>query len=115
MDKGNVVTETLRRLGQEAATPAATTPRIPAASAPTAGRGDPVDFVLCVGDDTTDEDMFAAVSGWAAAAGGRGGGAVPAVYTVTVGKKVATAAGSWLLDVAGVQQLIMALAGAGQQ
>jgi len=82
--------------------------------------------VLCVGDDTTDEDMFAAVSAWSAAAaaaasaagggGGGGGGAAAAaeVFTATVGKKPATSAGAYLPDVASVQQLILALDGAQQ-
>ena len=93
LDKGTVVTELLRRLGRE-----------PAGS---------VDFVLCVGDDTTDEDMFAAVSSWAAEGGGGGaggGGAAPAaVFTATVGKKSATRAGAFLPDVASVQALVLSL------
>jgi len=93
LDKGTVVTELLRRLGRE-----------PAGS---------VDFVLCVGDDTTDEDMFAAVSAWAAEGGGGGaggGGAAPAaVFTATVGKKSATRAGAFLPDVASVQALVLSL------
>ena len=91
--KGTAVAELLRRLGREPA--------------------GPIDFVLCVGDDTTDEDMFAAVSAWAADAAGaaaRGaGGPPPAVVTATVGKKPATAATCYVSDVAGVQELVLAL------
>jgi trehalose 6-phosphate synthase/phosphatase len=95
VDKGRVVAETLRRLGPGAA------------PAPV-----PVDFVLCVGDDTTDEDMFAAVSAWAATAraGADTGAGAPAVFTATVGKKKATSAASWVADVAGVHELVRALA-----
>ena len=98
MDKGTVVSELLQRLGREPA--------------------GPVDFVLCIGDDTTDEDMFAAVSAWAAAdeaaraagaAAGGAGGAASVVFTATVGKKPATAAGAYVPDVGGVQQLVLAL------
>ena len=87
MDKGTVVTELLRRLGD-------------------------VDFVLCVGDDATDEDMFAAVGAWritAAAAAAAAAAPAPALFSATVGKKTSTAAASYLADVAGVQQLIVAL------
>lgn len=67
-----------------------------------------IDFILCVGDDTSDEDMFAAVSEWN---GNRAkAGAPPATtFTATVGKKTATNARFWCVDVPMIQQLVVGL------
>eukprot|EP00741_Cyanophora_paradoxa_P022976 tig00021532_g22195.t1 len=49
------------------------------------------DFVLCVGDDRTDEDMFEAASHWLEQAGAANPKAPLRVYSVCVGKKASAA------------------------
>ncbi len=83
MSKGSLVAEALSRLGD-------------------------ADFVLCVGDDTPDEDMFAACVEWNGARA-RAGSSPASTYTATVGKKAATSARYWCVDVNMVQQLVLAL------
>lgn len=94
MSKGNLVQHALEEMGPEGA-----------------------DFILCVGDDTTDEDVFSAVARWSTShkqqlhAGEAGDKTTisPAVFTATVGKKTQTAAQYWCVDVPMVQQLILAM------
>ena len=69
--------------------------------------GVPVDFVLCIGDDSTDEDMFSAVSEWAEKQ--HNIGLSPSIYTCTVGKKKNTKALFWLADSGKVQDLVKGL------
>jgi trehalose-6-phosphate synthase/trehalose-6-phosphatase len=90
MNKGRLVSETLRGRQAEAGSPRP-------------------DFVLCVGDDTTDEDMFKAGRAWAAAQEGAGG-VPPTVFMVTVGRKASTAASAYCVDVPAVHALVCALA-----
>ena len=78
-----------------------------------AGAPAPIDFVLCIGDDTTDEDMFATLREWRAAAAARAaaaGAPPPVVLTATVGRKPATAADAYCLDVSTVHALVARLA-----
>jgi trehalose 6-phosphate synthase/phosphatase len=66
----------------------------------------PVDFVLCIGDDSTDEDMFSAVSEWADKQPKE---AKTSIFTCTVGKKKSTKALYWLADTLKVQDLVKGL------
>lgn len=99
MNKGKLVIETLKRVEAEAG-------------------GVQPDFVLCVGDDTTDEEMFTALRAWRTAAAAAASAASstaqptapPAIFTATVGKKSATAAQNYCVDVSEVQHLVLSLA-----
>ncbi len=90
MSKGNLIADALARMGND------------------------VDFVLVVGDDTTDEEMFAAVNAkdgeWRASSGtGSSQQQHHAIYTSTVGKKTSTAARYWCVDAGMVQHLITSI------
>lgn len=70
----------------------------------------PFDFVLCIGDDSTDEDMYSAVSEWAAGKKKQGANSEePTIFTCTVGKKKNTKALFWLADSGKVQDLVKGL------
>jgi trehalose 6-phosphate synthase/phosphatase len=62
------------------------------------------DFCLCIGDDASDEDMFAAVRTWAAASPKH-----RISFTATVGGARESEAGAFIPDVAGVLQLLKKL------
>jgi trehalose-phosphatase len=68
-----------------------------------------VDFVLCIGDDSTDEDMFAAVSEWTQKQEVQQSEYKRNVFNVTVGKKKSTKASFWLSDSSKVQDLVKGL------
>ena len=65
----------------------------------------PIDFVLCIGDDATDELTFEAAEAWAGARAGRA-----ALFTSTVGKKAASSASYLCEDVCGVHEALVHLA-----
>lgn len=108
MNKGRMVSETLKRM--------TSTPQLaPGTHAAAASSSSAPDFVLVVGDDTTDEDMFTAVATWAnvqASCSLKDGVCTEPVtaFTVTVGRKVRTAAQAYCVDVPAVHQLLVALA-----
>ncbi|EOD25091.1 hypothetical protein EMIHUDRAFT_450438 [Emiliania huxleyi CCMP1516] len=74
---------------------------------------EPLQFVLCVGDDSSDELMFAALQKRKDAAAGRGG-AAPGhdLFTATVGRKPSDAS-AYLADHADVVELLGMLSGVG--
>jgi trehalose-6-phosphate synthase/trehalose-6-phosphatase len=86
MNKGRFVNDLLGRLARE---------------------DEPPGFVLCIGDDTNDEEMFAVLNS---------DSATPLlqknafVFTATLGKKSATAADAYCLDVPTVHALLQRLA-----
>jgi trehalose 6-phosphate synthase/phosphatase len=70
------------------------------------------DFVAAIGDDASDEEMFAAVMSAFAGSGGESAGAgahLKSVFTITVGRK-RTGARYFLPDVAHVQLLLSGMA-----
>ena len=67
-------------------------------------------FVLCIGDDSSDEVMYDAAKAYAARP--MGGGTRPAVFTCTVGNKP-TAAGGYVNTVGDVHELLESLVKAG--
>lgn len=65
----------------------------------------PIDFILAIGDDATDEASFEAVGQW------KGGVAhACTTFTATVGKKAETCAGAFCADVLAVHATIIKLA-----
>ena len=64
-------------------------------------------FVLCIGDDTTDEDMFITLNGFKEQLPSAD---ICEVFTATLGKKSATAAEAFCPDVSAVHKLLVRLA-----
>ncbi|KAK4098511.1 glycosyltransferase family 20 protein [Parathielavia hyrcaniae] len=82
------------------------------------GSGDKVDFVLCMGDDFTDEDMFRALNGLSQPADGSANGAPEVAadecFTVTVGASTKVTLARWhLLEPEDVIECVALLAGVG--
>lgn len=78
--------------------------------------GNKLGFVLCMGDDFTDEDMFRALNGVSAPSEGAGATEIAAdnVFTVTVGASTKVTLARWhLLDPEDVVECVALLAGVG--
>lgn len=73
-----------------------------------ANDGKAPDFVMCVGDDRSDEDMFESISN---AVSNSPGSAVPEIFACTVGQKPSKAK-YYLDDTADVVRLLRGLASA---
>ncbi|KAI4339342.1 hypothetical protein MLD38_024295 [Melastoma candidum] len=67
------------------------------------GRGEPLDFVICIGDDRSDEDMFESILSSVS------GPSTPEIFACTVGQKPSKAK-YYLDDVADVVKLLQCLA-----
>lgn len=70
------------------------------------GNGKPVDFVMCIGDDRSDEDMFESISSIASSSTLQ---AVPEIFACTVGQKPSKAR-YYLDDTSDVLMLLQGLA-----
>lgn len=78
------------------------------------GDSDRVDFVLCMGDDFTDEDMFRALNGLCESSEGPPEVAADNCFTVTVGASTKVTLARWhLLEPEDVVECVALLAGVG--
>lgn len=70
--------------------------------------GEPPDFVMCIGDDRSDEDMFESILSFVS---GPSCSVTPEIFACTVGQKPSKAK-YYLNGVSGVLRLLQGLAGA---